>query len=470
MKGYKNIKNIGASLLAVLLLVSGSAAAYSGMVVDAWTCKPIPGAFVTLGDSVVRTGQDGCFQISGQGTVLGLRAYGYRRREVPAGDLKTDETLSLAPFKPKALYLSSYGAGSTRLRESALDIIGKTDLNAIVIDVKSDRGIIAYKTDVPLATEIGAQKMITIKHIHRLMDDLHQEGIYTIARIVVFKDNVLALARPDLAVRTAGGAIWRDREGLAWTDPFSKQVWDYNIDVAVAAAKDGFDEIQFDYVRFPDAKGLMFSEPNTRQNRVAAITGFLADARKRLIPYNVFLSADIFGYVIWNLNDTGIGQNLEEMAQQVDYISPMLYPSGFQYGIPGYPNPVLHPHQIVYLSLRKAEERTGLPPVRFRPWLQAFRDYAFGGQPFGGKEIATQIDAAQTFGSDGWMLWNPRNVYTTAGLPPKSGLAPPTGCQPAGPQGFVMGGGSMLINGANSCKACQYTRRLKAMISFTGIQ
>ena len=183
MKGYKNIKNICASLLAVLLLVSGGAAAYSGMVVDAWTCKPIPGALVTLGDSVVRTAQDGHFQISGQGTVLGLRAYGYRRREVPVGDLKEDETLSLAPFKPKALYLSSYGAASPRLRESALDIIGKTDLNAVVIDVKSDRGRIAYKTDVPLATEIGAQKIITIKHIKRLMDDLHQEGIYTIARI-----------------------------------------------------------------------------------------------------------------------------------------------------------------------------------------------------------------------------------------------------------------------------------------------
>ncbi|MHB8321772.1 MAG: putative glycoside hydrolase [Acidithiobacillus sp.] len=422
MKGYKNIKNICASLLAVLLLVSGGAAAYSGMVVDAWTCKPIPGALVTLGDSVVRTAQDGHFQISGQGTVLGLRAYGYRRREVPVGDLKEDETLSLAPFKPKALYLSSYGAASPRLRESALDIIGKTDLNAVVIDVKSDRGMIAYKTDIPLATEIGAQKIITIKHIKQLMDDLHKKDIYTIARIVVFKDNVLALARPDLAVRTAGGAIWRDREGLAWTDPFSRQVWDYNIDLAVAAAKDGFDEIQFDYVRFPDAKGLVFSRSTTQESRVSAISGFLAAARKRLIPYNVFLSADIFGYVIWNRNDTGIGQNLEEMAQQVDYISPMLYPSGFQYGIPGYPNPVLHPHQIVYLSLRKAEERTGLPAVRFRPWLQAFRDYAFGGKPFGGEEIAAQIDAAQTFGSDGWMLWNPRNVYTTAGLPPKSGM------------------------------------------------
>ena len=422
MKGYKNIKNICASLVAVLLLVSGSAAAYSGIVVDALTCKPIPGAFVTLGNTVVRTSRGGRFQIGGEGAVLGLRAYGYRRREVPVIDLKEDETLSLAPFKPKALYLSSYGAANTRLRESALDIIGKTDLNAVVIDVKSDRGRIAYKTDVPLATEIGAQKMITIKHIKRLMDDLHKEGIYTIARIVVFKDNVLALARPDLAVRTAGGAIWRDREGLAWTDPFSRQVWDYNIDIAIEAARDGFDEIQFDYVRFPDAKGLVFSRPTTRESRVSAISGFLAEARRRLIPYNVFLSADIFGYVIWNRNDTGIGQNLDEMAQQVDYISPMLYPSGFQYGIPGYPNPVLHPHQIVYLSLRKAEERTGLPAVRFRPWLQAFRDYAFGGKPFEGEEIAAQIDAAQTFGSDGWMLWNPRNVYTTAGLRPKSGM------------------------------------------------
>ncbi|WP_123106166.1 putative glycoside hydrolase [Acidithiobacillus sulfuriphilus] len=422
MGGYQKFRNICASLLAVLLLVPGSAAAYDGTVVDALTCKPIPGAFVTLGDTVVRTSQDGHFQIGGEGAVLGLRAYGYGRSEIPVGDLKTGETLSLAPFRPKALYLSSYGAGNMHLRESALDLIGKTDLNAVVIDVKSDRGMIAYRTDIPLAAEIGAQKGITIKHIRRLIDDLHKKGIYAIARIVVFKDNLLALARPDWAVRTASGAIWRDREGIGWTDPFARQVWDYNIDIAVEAARDGFDEIQFDYVRFPDAKGLVFSEPNTEKNRIAAISGFLAAARKRLVPYNVFLSADIFGYVIWNRNDTGIGQRLNDLAQQVDYISPMLYPSGFQYGIPGYPDPVRHPRQIVYLSLRKAEERTGLPAVRFRPWLQAFRDYAFGGQPFGSEEIAAQIDAAQSIGADGWMLWNPRNVYTAAGLPPKPGM------------------------------------------------
>ena len=422
MGSCQKIKNICASLFAVLLLAPGSAAAYSGTVVDALTCKPIPGAFVTLGDAVARTGLDGRFQIGGEGAALGLRAYGYGRSELPVGDLKAGETLSLVPFRPKALYLSSYGAGDMRLRESALDLIRKTGLNAVVIDVKSDRGMIAYRTDIPLATGIGAQKIVTIKHVRRLLDDLHKEGIYAIARIVVFKDNVLALARPAWAVRTAGGVIWRDREGLAWTDPFARQAWDYNIDIAVEAARDGFDEIQFDYVRFPDAKGLVFSEPNTEENRIAAISGFLAAARKRLVPYNVFLSADIFGYVIWNRNDTGIGQRLKDLVQQVDYLSPMLYPSGFQYGIPGYRDPIRHPRQVVYLSLRKAEDKTGLPAVRFRPWLQAFRDYAFGGQPFGGEEIAAQIDAAQSIGTDGWMLWNPRNVYTAAGLPPRSGM------------------------------------------------
>ena len=450
-KNSKNSKNICASLLAVLLLLPGSAAAYSGAIVDALTSKSIPGAFVTLGDSVVRTTQDGHFRVSGEGAMLGLRAYGYRRREIPVAELKKDETLPLEPFRPKALYLSFYGVGSMRLRESALDLIGKTGLNAVVIDVKSDRGMIAYKADIPLATAVGAQKIITIKHIRRLLCELHKEGIYTIARIVVFNDNLLALARPDLAVRTADGAIWRDREGLAWTDPFNKQVWDYNIDIAVEVAKDGFDEIQFDYVRFPDAKGLVFSQPNTQENRISAISGFLAEARKRLIPYNVFLAADIFGYVVWNRNDTGIGQSLKEIAQNVDYLSPMLYPSGFQYGIPGYPNPVRHPRQVVYLSLRRAEERSGLPPVRFRPWLQAFRDYAFGGQPFGGEEIGAQIDAAQTFGADGWMLWNPRNVYTAEGLPPKPGVAVNThDGYPGNPGGVGTGICSRTMGGAAS--------------------
>jgi hypothetical protein len=199
-------------------------------------------------------------------------------------------------------------------------------------------------------------------------------------------------------------------------DPFNREVWDYNINIAIEAAKHGFDEIQFDYVRFPDALGLRFSMPNTEENRVKAITGFLVEARRRLIPHNVFLSADIFGYVCWNRNDTDIGQRLEDLAPHLDYICPMLYPSGFQYGIPGYRNPVANAYEIIYLSLKRAQERTGLPSYRFRPWLQAFRDYAFDRRYFNGKEIMGEVKAAEGFGSHGWMLWNPRNNYSSAGL------------------------------------------------------
>ncbi|HXX57264.1 MAG TPA: putative glycoside hydrolase, partial [Thermodesulfovibrionales bacterium] len=237
-----------------------------------------------------------------------------------------------------------------------------------------------------------------------------------IARIVVFKDNVLGTARPDLTVKTQDGKIWHDRENLLWVDPSMREVWDYNIDIAVEAARSGFDEIQFDYVRFPDRKGLKFAVANTEENRVKYISDFLSEARRRLSPYNVFVAADIFGYVSWNLNDTQIGQKIESVKSSVDYISLMLYPSGFQFGIPGYRNPVAHPYEIVSLSLKRARERADIPAVRFRPWLQAFRDYAFDRRFFSGPEIRSQIKAAEEFGSGGWMLWNPRNVYNKDGL------------------------------------------------------
>ncbi|MDH5297508.1 MAG: putative glycoside hydrolase, partial [Desulfobulbaceae bacterium] len=142
-------------------------------------------------------------------------------------------------------------------------------------------------------------------------------------------------------------------------------------------------------------------------------------ARLTLIPYNVFLSADIFGYASWNRNDTEIGQRLEDLAPQVDYISPMLYPSCFQFGIPGYRIPTQNPYALVSLSLKNAQKRLGISPARFRPWLQAFRDYGFDRRHFTDKEIREQIRASEEFGAAGWMLWNPRNVYTSAGLKDK---------------------------------------------------
>ncbi len=404
--------------VALSLLIPSYVTAYTtGRVVDFFTGKPVKGAFVTSSNDIVLTDENGMFAVSAVSSKVGVRAPGYGRTGQTVIPLNgVPQEIKLIPFTPKALYLSFFGIGDRSLRESAIRLLQETELNTLAVDVKGDRGMIPYKSVIPLAAQVGAQRTITVKEMAPLMKSLKAKGIYTIARIVVFKDNLLALARPDLAVKTPTGETWRDRENLAWVDPFRKEVWDYNINIAVEAAQYGFDEIQFDYVRFPDASGLQFSMPNTEENRVRAVSGFLTEARRRLIPYNVFLSADIFGYVCWNLNDTKIGQRLEDIVGNLDYICPMLYPSGFQYGIPGYRNPVANPYQIVYLSLKRAQERTNLPSYRFRPWLQAFRDYAFDRRYFNDREIMGEVKAAEGFGSHGWMLWNPRNSYSSAGL------------------------------------------------------
>jgi hypothetical protein len=393
----------------------------TGRVIDETTHLPLPGATVTLnGAEVVFTDHNGLFPIDYHLGHVGARAPGYSRAEITVNAESSAPTppieLQLQPISPKALYLTVYGVHSRLIRERALELIEQTELNALVIDMKGDRGIIPYDTDIPLAIAIGAQKLRLVNDVRELIRTLKKKGIYTIARIVVFKDDILGSARPDLAVRTTAGAIWKDRENLTWVDPSKKEVWDYNIAIAVEAAQNGFDEIQFDYIRFPDRRGLKFDIANTQENRIGRIEGFLTEARKQLLPYNVFLSADIFGYVAWNQGDTQIGQKIDRLAPAVDYISLMLYPSGFHLGIPNYRNPVENVYKIVHLSSKRAQERTRLPAVRFRPWLQAFRDYAFDRRPFTGVEIREQIKAAEDFGAGGWMLWNPRNSYSSDGL------------------------------------------------------
>lgn len=392
--------------------------AFQGQIVDATSGAGVAGATVTLGERVVQTDQQGRFESETMSTPVLARAPGYRAEAMPAATFwQRGAALRLTPFRPKALYLSFYGIGSQVIREAALRLIREAKLNAVVIDVKGDRGLIDYRSTIPLAQAIGAQRIITIPDLPALLRTLHQAGIYAIARIVAFKDDTLATARPDLAVKLAGGQLFRDREGLGWTDPALTAVREYNAAIAVEAAGAGFDEIQFDYLRFPDApRGIGFARSTTQASRLEAIAGFLAEARQQLTPFNVFLAADVFGYVCWNQNDTGIGQRLEEIMPLVDYISPMLYPSGFQFGIPGYANPVTHPYEIVRLSLERAQARLGVSPVRFRPWLQAFKDYAFDRRTFDVDEVAAQIRATADFGSDGWMLWNPRNSYGDAGL------------------------------------------------------
>ena len=255
-------------------------------------------------------------------------------------------------------------------------------MNALVIDVKGDSGFIPFKVDVPLAEEVGAQKIILNKDYPAFIKSLKDRNLYLIARIVTFKDNLLATAKPQWAVKTQGGGIFRDRERLRWADAFHKETWDYNIAIAKAVADLGFDEIQFDYVRLPDNRGVVFPEKSNIANRTRVITGFLEAAYKALIPYNVFVAADVFGYVPWNEGDTGIGQAIVPVTKAVDIISLMTYPSGYHLGIPKYRNPVQHPYEVVYLTQKSAIDRTKASPLHFRPWLQAFRDYAYGGGNF----------------------------------------------------------------------------------------
>ena len=279
---------------------------------------------------------------------------------------------------------------------------------------------------MPLALEAGGQGPVIIKDFEGFIAALKGRGIYTVARIVTFKDTVLAQHRPDLAIiDTRTGKPWIDNEKLAWVDPFREEVWDYDIAIAKEAVAKGFDEIQFDYVRFPtDGKlsAARYSRPNNSQTRLPTIAGFLAKARRELGPTGAFLGADVFGYIAFNDNDTDVGQRVEELSMHLDYICPMVYPSGYHLGIPGVRNPVAQPYEIVKESVRLTRKRAASTVV-VRPWLQDFRDYAFDKRIFGVSEITAQLRGAKDGGAVGYMLWNAKNDYTGAALPPKTTAA-----------------------------------------------
>ena len=357
----------------------------------------------------------------------------------PPYTLRANQTLlipdpTLPPPRPiaedqmlKGLYITFYGIGYPPLREHVQTLLVETELNAVVIDVKGDRGWVPYTSTVPLTQEVGAQDRIMIQDMEALMGWFQAHDIYTIARIVVFKDNPLARHHPEWAVHDLGtGGLWIDREGLAWTDPFREEGWDYNIALAVEAAEWGFDEIQFDYLRFPtdgEVKRAQYSQKSTAESRPAAITGFLAQAREALKPYQVRLAVDVFGYTCWRMDDMGIGQVLEDLAQFADVICPMVYPSTYVRGggLPGYREAVPYPYQIVYYNVRRALERIAGSQATIRPWLQDFPDYAYDGRVYTPSEIRAQMRAARWAGAAGWMLWDPRVRYTPQALRPASG-------------------------------------------------
>ncbi len=392
--------------------------------------QPMAGASVVVAGTEYRTDVEGAFTVPGPAPAepILVKMPGFRkvRLEPRKGRLE----VALEPQAVKAAYLTYYGALSRSIRTRVLGLTERTELNAVVIDVKGDRGWILYKTEIPLALEIGARGPAIFRDFDGLMADLKARGVYTIARIVTFKDNVLATARPDLAIiDTRTGKPWVDNEHLAWVDPFREEVWDYNIAIAREAVRHGFDEVQFDYVRFPTDGRLAatrYAKPNNKTTRLPTIASFLQRARTAIGPLGAFVAADVFGYTAFNENDTDIGQRVEELTPHLDFISPMVYPSGYQWGIPGYRNPVQNPYKVVFESVRLTRQRATHTHVRVRPWLQDFRDYAFDRRVFGVPEVRAQIQAADDAGAAGFMLWNPRNEYTAAALRPKTAPAKDT--------------------------------------------
>lgn len=319
----------------------------------------------------------------------------------------------------KGIYVSAWSAADPETFGELLELIDQTELNAVVVDVKDDSGRITFAVDEAVAREAGAVQPF-IRDIRTFTENLRQRSIYSIARIVTFKDPAVAPHRPDWAAADVSGTVWRDDNGVAWLNPYSQDAWDYVVRIAVAAAEAGFDEIQFDYVRFPTDGRLSNLRYPGKDDRAPqqVIADFLAYARAQLKPYGVPVSADVFGLVTSAGDDMGIGQRLEEIAAAVDFVSPMLYPSHYERGNLGVANPNAMPYETVYRSLRDARRRieaaglTGRTAVR--PWLQ---DFSWG-HKYGPDEVRAQIQATYDAGYTQWLLWNAASHYTAAALKP----------------------------------------------------
>jgi hypothetical protein len=279
-------------------------------------------------------------------------------------------------------------------------------LNTIELDVKDENGEVGFRARVPMARAIGSAR--TYYNAAEIVEKVRAKGVYLVGRVVVFEDPLLASKRPNLAIQNADGSVWRNNAGLGWANPYDKRVWKYNVDIAVAAAKAGFDEIQFDYVRFPTDGSIESAVyPGKRaEKRAGTIAGFLRYARSRLEPLGARMSADVFG--LSATRNMGIGQNVRRLARYLDAIYPMVYPSHYGPGELGLADPNAQPGRTVALSLRDfAAQLTGLE-TRLVPWLQ---DFSLG-REYGPDDVRLQILAARDASADGYLLWNPSGIYT----------------------------------------------------------
>ncbi len=324
------------------------------------------------------------------------------------------------PKPLKAIYISAWVAGSAKHLNRILELVDTTEINAIVIDVKDSTGRVSFHTNNKMINDLGASEK-RIANVDKLIEELHSKDIYVIARVSVFQDPYMTKRKPEWAVKKkSDGTVWKDRKGLSFLDPANKEVWDYTVAVGKTAYEAGFDEINFDYIRYPSDGNIKdinysLSEGETRASNVEEFFTYLSLNMKKDV--DIPISADLFGLVTTAVgeDDLGIGQILEKALPHFDYIAPMVYPSHFGANWNGFKNPAIKPYEVVNLTMKSAVAKSvamGYSADKIRPWLQDF-DL---GATYTKEMVRAQIQATNDAGLDSWMLWDPKNIYTKEAL------------------------------------------------------
>jgi hypothetical protein len=322
------------------------------------------------------------------------------------------------PESVKALYMSSWVAGTSNLRNNIVSKIDENEINAVVIDIKDYTGRISYIPTDPYLLEIGSGEA-RIRDIREFIELLHKKNIYVIGRLSVFQDKYLVDHRPELAVKKASdkNSPWRDRKGISWLDAGSMPVWEYTLAIALDAYAQGFDEINFDYIRFPSDGNMkdIYYPVSEGKIKHEVMKSFFAYLDEKLHAQNIPISADLFGMTATNYDDLGIGQVLEDALPHFDFIAPMVYPSHYPATWNGIPSPAKEPYKVIYASVKKAGERAealGLSKNKIRPWLQDFNL----GATYTAEMVRAQITATYDAGLNSWMMWDAGNTYTYSAL------------------------------------------------------
>ena len=317
------------------------------------------------------------------------------------------------PVKVKGIYVSGPVAGIAKMDE-LIDLVDQTELNAMVIDVKNDEGKVTYMMHSDQVQELGAA-IGYIPDIKGLVDKCKEKDIYLIARIVAFRDPYLAEKKPEWAVHDGSGEVFRDKNGMAWVNPYNREVWDYLVEVASQAAADGFDEVQFDYIRFStDIKEeeVDYGPEAEEADKIEIITEFTKYLYENLVPCGVYVAADVFGTVIDNETDQKIvGQDYVKMAENLDYICPMVYPSHYHNGAYGIAVPDADPYATIYAAAvssdRQLQAVSEEDCAHVRLWLQSFTaSWVPNHISYGPRQIREQIKAVYDAGYEEWILWN----------------------------------------------------------------